>query len=231
MGKNDLNDYGDAFKQTDTKRGVDIASQRRDDLDKACIKDVQSRVKKSLPVNVMDLGAGYGTLSLAMAKLGADVHMVDLNLSQARRQHSQSSDVKGRVLFLEKSFATLDASDFPSEGLDVLYSQRSIHYIPYHQALETLKTCFNAMSSGGMIYLSAAGYDTEYGLTYPHRDRAVEDRFSALSVDMREKHGIEHKIVTFTTAEFSELVERAGFQTDRVWASTFGNIKLIGRRP
>src|SRR5215469_4071058 len=119
-----LNQYGDTFKPTDDGHGVDIASQRQDELDLRSLAFIRERVQAGRSVRAVDLGAGFGTHALHMVEAGADVTMVDL--ADMRGEEVKASAVK----FLQKDFAAMDSSDFP-EGFDLLYSQRAIHYVPF----------------------------------------------------------------------------------------------------
>ena len=113
----------------------------------------------------------------------------------------------------------------------MLYSQRAIHYVPYRTAEKILRQMFNRMAKDGMVYISAAGYDTEYGKTYPDRSKPVEERFNFVTPDMQEKHGIFQKIVTYKEEEMAALLKGAGFTDIHVTHSAFGNIKAVAHKP
>lgn len=81
------------------------------------------------------------------------------------------------------------------------------------------------------MYISAAGFDTEYGQTYPDRDKPVEARFNFVTPDMREKHAIFHKIATYTEEDMASLLRAVGFSIIRITRSAFGNIKTIAMKP
>lgn len=223
-----LNQYGDAFKPTDDGRGVDIASQRQDELDLAAVAAVQARKTPA----VVDLGGGFGTQSLRFAAAGASVTMIDLADMASEnfaRAVAAGQAAEGQLRFVKKDFSAITAADIP-DSIDILYSQRAIHYVPYAEAKRILTQMFNAMSKGGEVFISAAGWDTEYGKTYPDRDKPVEERFSMVAPDMQEKHGITHRIVTYAEQDMEKLLKESGFADIRVTRSGFGNIKAQARK-
>lgn len=67
-----------------------------------------------------------------------------------------------------------------------------------------------------MVYISAAGFDTEYGQTYPDRDKPVEARFNFVTPDMQEKHAIFHKITNYTEDDMASLLRAVGFRSFRL---------------
>lgn len=224
---NDLNQYGDKFQPTEEGRGVDISSQRADELDEASLDFITSLAAIGQDVHAVDLGGGFGAHSVRMAQAGARVTMVDLqDTAAAAFAQSGFSD---RLRFVQKDFAALTRADIP-ESFDILYSQRAIHYLPYEAAIDVLGLMRGSMKKGGRIYVSAAGRDTEYGLTHPDRDRPVGERFDYVSAEMQKKHGIAHKITIYSQDEFAALLERAGFSDIQLWCSGFGNIKAVAEK-
>ncbi|MBI1216533.1 MAG: methyltransferase domain-containing protein [Alphaproteobacteria bacterium] len=230
-----LNAYGDSFTPTDDGRGVDISSQRQDELDKGAVAAIAARVQErgAGAVAAVDLGGGFGAHSIRMAQAGAKVTMIDLaDMAQENFAKAVESGMAaaGSLEFIQKDFSAIAADDVP-EGFDVLYSQRAIHYVPYQEAKAVLRTLFNRMAAGGEAFISAAGWDTEYGKTYPDRDKPVEERFAYVTQDMQEKHGITHKIVTYTEQDMAKLLADTGFEDVQVTRSTFGNIKASAKKP
>ena len=228
-----FNQYGDRFKPTDDGHGVDIASQRQDELDEASLDYIRRTTEAGRRVTALDLGGGYGTHSVRMAEAGAVVTMVDVEdlasgaFASAIVEKSVPSDA---LRFLQRDFCCLADHEMPQD-IDVLYSQRAIHYVPYRTAESLLRRISKRMARGGMVYISAAGFDTEYGQTYPDRDKPVEARFNFVTPDMREKHAIFHKIATYTEDDMASLLRAVGFSIIRITRSAFGNIKAIAMKP
>lgn len=233
MTSKPFNQYGDRFKPTDDGHGVDIASQRQDELDAASLDYIRRTTEAGRRVTALDLGGGYGTHSVRMAEAGAVVTMVDVEdmasgaFASAIVEKSVPSDA---LRFLQRDFCCLADHEIPKD-IDVLYSQRAIHYVPYRRAETLLRRISNRMARGGMVYISAAGFDTEYGQTYPDRDKPVEARFNFVTPDMREKHAIFHKIATYTEEDMASLLRAVGFSIIRITRSAFGNIKTIAMKP
>jgi len=151
--------------------------------------------------------------------------------SETFRKASETQQVQpGQLRLVLKDFSDVTEHDIP-EGYDVLYSQRAIHYIPYPEAKRVLSLLFNRMAHGGVAYISAAGFDTEYGKSYPDRDKPVQERFNFVSSDMQRKHSITHRIVTYKEEEVADLLKDVGFSDITVRRSDFGNIKATARKP
>lgn len=227
-----INQYGDQFKPTGG-HGVDVASQRQDELDAASLDYIRERSSVDRRITALDLGGGYGAHSVRMAEAGAIVTMVDVDdmASNAFATTTLEKSLPPNALrLIKKDFCCLADHEIPDD-LDVLYSQRAIHYVPYQAAESLLRRIFIRMDSGGRVYISAAGYDTEYGQTYPDRDKPVEARFNFVTPDMRDKHGIFHKITIYKEVDMVLLMRSAGFTVSQVTCSAFGNIKAIAVKP
>ena len=233
MTSKSFNQYGDHFKPTDDGYGVDIASQRQDELDAASLDYIRATAEAGRRVTALDLGGGCGSHSVRMAEAGAVVTMVDVEdmassaFASAILEKSVAPDA---LRFIQRNFYCLADHEVPKD-IDVLYSQRAIHYVPYHTAENLLRRISNRMARGGMVYISAAGFDTEYGLNYPDRDKPVEARFNFVTPDMQEKHAIFHKITTYTEDDMASLLRAVGFNVIQNTRSAFGNIKAIATKP
>ncbi len=196
---NIINTYGDHFVPTYDGRGVDISSQRQDQLDLSALNFIREKVARCNKVQVIELGGGCGAHSIQMAIEGAEVIMIDIADTAAENFHKFSKTERGnpeRLHFIQKDFTSLKQEDIP-ENYDMLFSQRSIHYVPYEDAKKILQLLYGHMARNGVIFISAAGWDTEYGKTYPDRNRPVDQRFNFITPDMQEKPGIRHKITTY----------------------------------
>ncbi len=217
-----LNEYGDKLDQTKSARGSNVSNQRIDDLDQACLDAVTEHVKSNDHCHVVDLGCGSASQSFRLAELGAQVTAIDLSIDIEYKHHNG--------IYIEKDFRDITAHDFKS-SIDVLYSQRSLHYLRYQEMMNLLRMLYNLMSPSAMIFMSLAGYDTEYGLTYPDRNKKLEDRFTMVSPDMQKKHGIFHPLATYKKSEVFNILTDLGFKNIEVTQSDFGNIKAIATKP
>jgi len=229
-----LNNYGDEFRPTKDGHGVDISSQRQDELDLGSLSFIHREVANGNKIHAVDLGGGYGSHSINMAVAGAKVTMLDISDSAKSnfiKAIKENSLPKENLTFIKKDFANLsERADCLPEEFQLLYSQRAFHYVPYKKAKKVLTNIFNKMASNGAIYISVAGYDTEYGLTHRDREKPVEERFDYVSKAMQEKHGIKQKIVIYRQEDLRKLLKDVGFRKIKVKKSEFGNIKATARK-
>ena len=111
-------------------------------------------------VHAIDLGGGLGFHSIEMAKLGASVTMVDI-------ADTDTEEFSNNLKFIQKNVMDLTEADL--DYIDVLYSQRALHYLPYRDIQKLLNFMFSHMSEDSAIFISAAGLNAEYGGTYLNR--------------------------------------------------------------
>jgi SAM-dependent methyltransferase len=222
-----INLYGDRIVPTTGSHGPDIASQRMDDLDAACIEWAIAYGPSKL--KAVDIGCGRGIQALRLASLGASVLAVDL--SDLSPFASGANTLLGRdaITYFSGDVRELPPSAVPTP-LQLIYSQRFIHYLRHEEACELLLRLQAVLSEDGRLFLSASGIDSELGDGYAHRDRGVENRFSVLSPEQQAKVHITEPICMYRQEELAKLAESVGFRTIRVWSSAFGNIKgIFGR--
>ncbi|MCK5518807.1 MAG: class I SAM-dependent methyltransferase [Alphaproteobacteria bacterium] len=227
-----INEKGDIFLPTEDGHGVDISSQRQDELDILSCQVIRERVTAVDKIYAVDLGGGFGVHSVRMAEAGAFVTMIDLSNAATvnfKKVVKQGIIEPDNINFVQKDFRDIVDSDLP-EKIDVLYSQRAIHYLPYKEAISVLSRLSNCMVSNGYVFISAAGFDTEYSKTYPDRDKPVEDRFAFVADDMQKKHGIMQRLVTYKEEDMARLLKASGFRYIKVTSSDFGNIKAMARK-
>ncbi|OZA25670.1 MAG: hypothetical protein B7X91_11435 [Hydrogenophilales bacterium 17-64-11] len=216
MKRDALNIYGDGKVLTKGGLGVDVASQREDDLDRTAIEFIRARNSPS----VLEIGCGLGGQSLRMAEAGAVVTALDMH------DYSESMPSHDRITFVQGDLSSFEPA--PAVRYDAIFSQRTIHYLPFDKAVAALKRLVeNHLSPGGTLFLSASGLQSELGRLYPHDTLRVGSRFTSLSPDMAEKHGIHAPVCLYTCKDMAELISACGL-TPGVWASPFGNIKAIG---
>ncbi|MFH1158209.1 MAG: methyltransferase domain-containing protein [Pseudomonadota bacterium] len=212
---------------TEDGHGRDISSRGQDELDIRSRETVRQRVDAGNEVYAVDLGGGLGAHSVRMAEAGAAVTMIDLAPAAAKHFNKaveQGIIASGSVRFVQKNFRDIADKDLP-EKIDVLYSQRALHYVPYNEAKSVLSKLFNRMTKNGVVFISAAGLDAEYGKTYPDRDKPVEERFSLLAEDMQKKHGVTHELVLYKEEDMARLLETSGFRDIKITRSGFGSIR------
>lgn len=220
-----VNGYGDRRIVTRDGHGIDIASQRADDLDQLSLAYIKAEVAKGRPVFALDVGCGHGGQSVRMSKAGACVVALDANDYRASIQD---------VMRPEKDFVAFHCAaveDEPEVGtFDVILAQRMIHYLPYAAASKALSWFFRIANPSAHLFLSASGLDSELGDQYPVRQEPIESRFAPLAPCMADKHAIHFPVCLYRPEELMALVAASGWTPEQTFTSPFGNVKLVARK-
>lgn len=222
-----INQYGDQLIEN-SGRGSDIASQRFDELDQSAYAHAMA-LAASGRLAIADVGAGRCAFINHLAH-----DLSQSGLSEKANLFAVDSGAFGHCAGTGVHFVMSDMIAFlrqqPPLSLDIVYCQRTIHYLPYSGAGDFTRSAYHCLRPGGFIFLSASGIFSELSDGYPHGSSPVERRFSRLSPVMQEKHGIREPVCLYAPAELEQLVSEAGFSVDSVKSSTFGNVKLIGHK-
>jgi hypothetical protein len=222
-----LNLYGDKRKNPIGTHGVDISSQRMDDLDRKCLQFALEQTSDDLAA--VDLGCGLGVQGIRIALTGIETLLIDsLDIENRVTQCSDLLNLQN-IQFLKKDVRLLLPQDLP-ERIQILYSQRFIHYLKFEEAEALIGMMAGRMETGGRVFLSASGIDTELADGYADREKAVHDRYSPLSGTMALKHQIHEPVCLYSEMELKQLFQPHGFKEVLVWSSEFGNIKGIFER-
>ena len=207
--------------------GADIASQRLDELDKSAIEHV---LGMDAGAAVLDLGCGFPIQSLRFALLGARVWAVDSHDFSAEAAEMAAAARLDTLTFMHGDIRDVLA-EWPNGRINMIYSQRMLHYLDPADATELAARLFSNLAAGGRIFVSASGLNSELGRGYPGHDAPWDARYHPLSDEMRQKHGIEGRVCLYTEDDMSGLFRAAGFAAERIYSSTFGNIKAIFSKP
>lgn len=225
-----INLYGDQRVATETGHGVDIASQRADDLDLMAVAHVQA-VLPLRPVFALDVGCGHGGQAARLARAGARVLAID---SEDYGPHvAESMQREGVDYGFE--FQRLSVENGPTlEPFwilpDVIVCQRMIHYLRHAAAQRALAWFWNIANEDARLFISASGMDSELGDGYEGRNVPMESRLARLATTMAEKHSIYPPVCLYRQAELEALVAGAGWLVDKAFLSPFGNVKVVARK-
>jgi hypothetical protein len=222
-----LNLYGEKVGKLAGTHGLDISSQRMDDLDRKCLQFALEQ--KSEDLAAVDLGCGLGIQGIRLALTGIKTLLVDTHpIGNKVKQLSELLELD-TIQFLQKDARLLLPQDLP-EQIQILYSQRFIHYLKFEEADALIGMMAQRMATGGRVFLSASGIGTELADGYADRDKAVHDRYSPLSEGMALKHQIHEPVCLYSEMDMKQLFKPHGFKEVLVWSSEFGNIKAIFER-
>lgn len=205
--------------------GVQVSAERTDRLDAAALEFVTGAGR---PLRLVDIGCGVGAQAARMARAGADVVAVDIaDFSDDVHAFAESHSFEGHVNFVQAH--ALDFLEQTTFEIDVLYSQRTLHYLPYSDALGAMRLARGRMGNHSRAFISLSGLSSELGEKYPHFNVPIADRFCGLAWNARDAHQIWRPICLYTEADAKNLVKEAGFQVLDCWTSVFGNVKLVAR--
>jgi SAM-dependent methyltransferase len=222
-----LNLYGDRLMATTGRHGADIATQRMDELDKACIKFALDATETQ---SAVDIGCGLGIQGARLALLGCETFLIDmLDISAAVDALRHSLGVQN-VHFLRKDARNLCADDLPN-AITIVFSQRFLHYLRFSEASSLIGILVSRLRPGAQLFLSVSGLNSELGEGYPARTSAIEERFARLAPKMAERHQIKESVCLYTEEDTRALANNHGLESVDVWSSAFGNVKGVFRKP
>lgn len=221
-----VNQYGDTSITAGAGHGIDVASQRADDLDLACLSFIKERLERNGGVRAADIGCGHGGQALRMARLGAVVDCLDLvDQFELTKKMAVSENLN-----LSFHIGDILASDkILTSNLTAVICQRTIHYLSYIDAVVALQNVRSLLQPSAKLFLSASGLNSELGVGYPHANRVIHARQACLSPVVADKHNIHEPVCLYTEQDMHQLLTEAGFTVERIYTSPFGNIKAIAR--
>lgn len=227
-----LNLYGDSPEFLAGGHGADIASQRADDLDQMAVQRVVACARTQTTTSALDIACGAGGQAIRMAQSGAQVLALDIMdmesiVTATARRYLDAIGVTGEVKFMQFDMRRLDLLQLDKLA-DVIICQRAIHYFAYPEAIRVVAQMRRLLAADGRIYLSASGLYSELGQGYSGYV-LLENRYSALSPEMRVKHNILGPVCLYSEDDLKQLLTRAGLHPESVFSSKFGNIKAVAR--
>ena len=126
---------------------------------------------------------------------------------------------------IQSDAAAVAWDDMPAP--DILYSQRTLHYLRYREAARIIATL--TRKPGTAAYISLAGYNSELRHSYPHLRHPATERFAHLAPEPRTATRISAPLCLYTPDDAAQLVDEAGLAIADIWESSFGNVKLIAK--
>lgn len=229
-----INLYGDRSIATPTGHGIDVSSQRADDLDLMAVAHVKALLLERASASAMDVGCGHGGQAARLAKAGAQVVAVDavdyrLEVAESMAREGIRPGHFSFYRFPVESGPDLIGVD---RGVfDVIMCQRMIHYLKHNEAQAALGWFYRSVNNGGHLFLSASGIASELSEGYAGKELPLEKRFSPLAPAMAEKHSIRPPVCLYSVDELSDAVSAAGWLVEKAFLSPFGNVKLVARKP
>ena len=220
------NELGDEIITTTGSHGVDVSSQRLNNLDKTGLRYALDLDLYEGSHSAVDLGCGLGSQGVRFSLLGMDTTLIDIHDISDRVDLLSDLFSLGDLQFTQTDARELQADDLP-DGISLLHSQRFIHYLTFEEARALLSLLAERMASSGRAFISASGLYSELGDDYPDRDVALEDRYSNLSPTMAERHDIRDPVCLYAKEDMEQLLSESGFQLREFLPSDFGNVKAI----
>ena len=206
-----------------TNHGIDIAKSRVDDLDKEVIRCALGYKGRKVAV---DIGSGRSRLSHILALLGFEVWMYDIeNHSKYCATLEKSGGLGGRLHFKQIDIADISYADLPDD-IVIVVSQRTLHHVPHQAAKNILEKVSSKMITGGKLFASVSSTESKFVGEYDCADSPVENRFCRV-VGSDDFYAIDTPVCLYKEKEVVDMLEEAGLTVEKVYKSTFGNIKAI----
>lgn len=210
---------------------IDQLGRSGDALERLAIEDVQRRTRMGDPVRVLDIDCGHSGLFVRLAEAGAVVTAIDPDdFGTAVRDAADALGVGARVHFVRARLADFVAEAAPTAPFDLIVIHRSLALMPFAEAQAVLRRLTGWLRIGGKLYASALGVHSELGDHYPHAERWVQQRFSALAPEVAAKYGITGPVCLYSERDLFLLLFEAGVGVLKSFTTTHGNVKAVGVR-
>ncbi len=200
----------------------DIDRIKRTDIERFSLKFWEfDRFKDK---KVLDVGCGPGWFTVQYAKAGARVTAVDLTL---RAVELTSSHLNYRNLSADVREANAEDLPFPDEEFDMVFSAGVLHHTP--DTPQAVAECFRVLKPGGISKIALYHQGILHNrllfpvtrmvmklgkVKHPGADLAREAK--DLNDFIRQYDGISNPVgIAKTTAEWSELLQKVGFQIEK----------------
>ena len=145
----------DWFYNERGRLGIDSAVARQsaiydsdDDGSRARATLASLRVAKGQ--RIADLGCGSGTLAVEAARVGAEVHAIDISPAMLALAEQQARDAKVKIT---TQSAGLLSFKYQPGFFDLMVSEFALHHLPDFWKAVALTRMFNALKPGGKLLL------------------------------------------------------------------------------
>jgi len=169
---------------------------------------------------VLDLGAGSGFLSLAMAPRVREVVAVDI--SDAMLERLQAEAQEAGLVNVEVQVADLAALDCPANSVDVIVSSYALHHLTDVDKLALVARAHGWLRPGGRLVIA----DMMFGRGGTARDRKIlrEKVIVLLRMGPGGVWRIVKNLVRFGLRRGTELPASPQFWTEAVTAGGFQSV-------
>lgn len=210
--------YLSAMKISKTGYGVDVSATRADELERRLLEMVTRRVVAGDEVSVLDLGCGAGGAAARLQRAGAAVIGVDRYDFSNQWLGESGTFVLGDV---QQVLAAV-----PEYQFDYGLCNRTLHYLPYKEALQVLIDLRQVIRSSGQLSISFSGVTSDLARGYTVCQEPIASRFGKLSTADQKTFGITAPLTLYTQAEAVQLLTAAGWGVTWSRTTDFGNVLI-----
>ena len=205
--------------------GVDVASNRLDELDRSLLQLVSEVSAIGGAPRVLELGAGRGGLTLHLLAAGAQVTAVDC-ADVADYYAPLHVAYPGQLQFIQTDILSFVVQEVGVRYFDVVSCQRTLHYL---QADEVAIILSRLQTMCTWLYLSVTGTESAIGFAHPCGDAPLAERFAILPPAAQKTFSISAPLCPYTSAEVQDVLMYAGWHITFFRTSAFGNHKIIAQ--
>lgn len=216
--------------------GKSLTSVYLDALDNSCLEKVGRLVDLkagAAPTIALDLGGAQGTVSVEMAKRGAEVIFVDLiDKPGAIEDEQLDPAIRSRITAYPKTNVK-DLSSHHMEGrkADVVYSQRCLHFLTFAEQAALLRNIKEHYATKNCVFfISLASTECDLGIGYKgahHPINAPERHTIPTSPQAAEAHITQPMTLYKNEEEIQQLMKAAGLKATSIIKSESGVYKIV----
>lgn len=122
---------------------------------------------------VLDLGAGFGAQSFAIAEMGFSVEGIDASPSAIRRCRQRLADWPRALPHLTFSEADVTRLPFASESFDAVVDCVTLQHVSWDDGRTAVAEILRVLKAGGWFLSLAAADDYDLRIQAPHQPRLI----------------------------------------------------------